>query len=81
MCAFCKIEDGTTYIANPVAQDAPVISVNDKEVFGISVLMMSDDFERNPRIEAGLYLHDGWEEVAVATVPIKYCPHCGRKLR
>lgn len=81
MCRFCKNEEGATYIANPVAQESPVISVNDKEVFNISILMISDDYERNPRIEAGLYLNEGGEEIAIASVPIRYCPHCGRKLR
>lgn len=81
MCRFCKNEDGATYIANPVTQNEPVISVNDKEIFGISIFMMSDDYEQNPRIEAGLYLKEGGEEIAIASVPIRYCPHCGRKLR
>lgn len=79
MCEFCKPEEIGNGMCNELGfTSVGMGSVND--LFGLEVLMTSDASGSSSEIVLVLVATNGGAEVGKVSIPIKYCPVCGRKL-
>lgn len=79
MCEFCKIEPGN-YI-NYGIQDIE-LKIGDRVIGEESLDLgydLSDDKIPEPTLIASYWVDNSIMKASV-TIPIKYCPFCGRKL-
>ena len=77
MCKICEVELGDCYLVKTEAVDIKVgrRTVGRYEV-DVNIERNDDDtFD----LSASLFMDDG-DTVLVNSIPIKYCPFCGRRL-
>lgn len=81
MCEFCdpvEYRDGKE-IMNQLALE-PINMGEYSDVLQLETWLMSDDKGENPKLHICLAVSYGGCEIQTISVPIKYCPKCGRKL-
>ena len=78
MCEFCNFElDDISWLKEETID----VKVGERTIgkYELNVLMRQKD-DNEYELSADLWINDDYDVALTASIPMKYCPFCGRKL-